>query len=266
MISKVLLSHIKNLPPLPQSVYDVQKITSDPNSSIKDLVEVIKKDPLLTADLLKVANSPLYGFTRQIKTVDQAIALFGMSSVQGFVISFAIRNSLRFNLSAYGVDEKRFQEVATKRNALALNWYRKERSKLDIMATDSFLIDVGAVVISMILNNQKKAEEFRAYLQKFNRYKVEYKYVGATTGEITAEIFKHWNFSKDLIEPMANIDLPSRSEDYFEYAASLRVLRVAVNLLRDDSQAKEKSLKLIEKYNLDERAFLDAWDIVMEGK
>ncbi len=266
MISETILRQIKSLPPLPKSVLEVQKITSDPNSSIRDLVKVIKDDPLLTANLLKAANSPLYGFTKQIKTIDQAVALFGMSTVKGFVISFAIRNTLKFDLSAYGITEERFHDVSVKRNALAINWYKKERSKLDIMATDSFLIDVGAVVISLVLVNSGKAEEFKEELKTENRYKVELKYVGATTSEVTAEIFKHWHFSKDLIEPMANIDFPSKSEEYFEYAASLRVLRTAVNLLKDDEKAKEKALELIKKFNLNAVSFLEAWDVVIEGK
>ena len=265
MISNIVLRQIKNLPPLPKSVLEVQKITADPNASIKDLVKVIQEDPMLTANLLKVANSPLYGFTRQIKTIDQAVALFGMSTVKGFVISFAIKNTIKFDLGAYGVEEARFHDVSMKRNALAINWYKKERSKLDVIATDSFLIDVGAVVISLVLASEGKTEEFKKELETENRYKVELKYVGATTGEITAEIFKHWHFSTDLIEAMAHIDIPGKTEEYFEYAASLRVLRIAVNLLKDDEEAKEKSLKLIEKYNLNKKAFLDAWEVVIEG-
>ncbi len=264
MISKLILTQIKNLPPLPQSVLEVQKITNDPNASIKDLVSVIKDDPLMTANLLKAANSPLYGFTRQIKTIDQAVALFGMSTVKGFVMSFAVRNALKFDLSAYGITESRFHDVSIKRNALAINWYKKERSKLDIMATDSFLIDVGAVVISLVLNSENQAEDFRRELNTENRYKVEMKYVGATTSDVTGEIFKHWHFSKDLIEPISNIDLPTKTEEYFEYAASLRVLRDSVNLLSDEN-SKEKALKLIKQYKLNGISFLEAWNIVMEN-
>jgi len=266
MINNTVLRYIKNLPPLPKSVAEVQKITSDPNSSIKDLVKVIKEDPLMTANLLKVANSPLYGFSRQIKTIDQAVALFGMSTVKGFVISFAIRNAIKFDLSAYGINEHRFHEISMKRNAFAINWYRKDRSKLDIMATDSFLIDVGAVVISLVLVSEGRAEAFRKELEKENRYKVEIKYVGGTTSEVTSEMFKHWHFNQDLIEPIANIDMPSKTEKYFEYAASLKVLRTAIDLLKDDENSKEKALQLISKYNLNPVSFEEAWEIVMEGK
>ena len=261
MLSDIILAHIKNLPPLPRSVLEVQKITNDPNASIKDLVKVIKDDPLITANLLKAANSPLYGFTRQIKTIDQAVALFGMSTVKGFVISFAVKNALRFDLSAYGITEERFHQVSIKRNALAINWYKKERSKLDIMATDSFLIDIGAVVISLVLNSEGKAQNFKEELTIQNRYELELNYVGGTTSDVTAEIFKHWHFSKDLIEPIENIDSPKRG-DYFTYAASLKVLRDCVNLLKDEENAKEKALELIKKYDLNASSFLEAWNIV----
>ena len=265
MISDVILKQIKNLPPLPKSVLEVQKVTNDPDASIKDLVNVIKNDPLITANLLKAANSPLYGFTRQIKTIDQAVSLFGMSTVKGFVISFAVRNALKFDLSAYGITESRFHDVSIKRNALALNWYKKERSKLDIIATDSFLIDIGAVVISLVLNSEGLVEDFKNKLNFENRYELEKKYVGVTTSDVTAEIFKHWHFSKDLVEPMRNIDLPEKSAEYVEYAASLKVLREAVNLLQDEENAKDKALELIKKYHLNENSFLDAWKIVEEN-
>ena len=163
-MNEKIIKQIKSLPPLPKSVMEVQRITNDPNSSISDLVKVIKEDPMLIANLLKAANSPLYGFTRQIKTVDQAVSLFGMTTVKGFVISFAVRNTLKFDLSAYGIDENRFHDVSIRRNALALNWYRTKRDKLDIIATDSFLIDLGAVIISLILVGEGRDKEFRERL------------------------------------------------------------------------------------------------------
>jgi hypothetical protein len=103
-----ILKKIKSLPPLPKSVMQIQQITSDPNASIADLIKVVKEDPMLTANLLKAANSPLYGFSRQIKNVDQAISLFGMSTVKGFALSSAVRSTMKIDLSAYGISEDKF--------------------------------------------------------------------------------------------------------------------------------------------------------------
>ena len=253
-----ILSHIKNLPPLPKSVLEVQKITNDPNSSIKDLVKVIKDDPMITANLLKAANSPLYGFARQIKTVDQAVSLFGMNTVKGFVISFAIRNTLKFDLSAYGISESQFHDVATKRNAIGINWYKLKREKLDIIATDSFLIDLGAVIISLYLISKNKAEEFNKRLTSDNRYELEKEFTGFTTPKITAEIFKHWHFAQDLVSPIENMDNPND-----EYSKVMDVLRTIVDLLEPNNKENiKKGIEKAKEYSLDVDALKIALDIV----
>jgi len=256
-----ILTHIKNLPPLPKSVMEVQKITSDPNSSIKDLVNVIKEDPMLTANLLKAANSPLYGFTRQIKTVDQAVSLFGMSTVKGFVISFAIRNTLKFDLGAYGIDESKFHDVATKRNSIAINWYKLQRSKLDVIATDSFLIDIGAVIISLYLISKGLDEEFKNKLNHQNRYNLEKEYTGYDTSEVTAEIFKHWHFADELIKPIENINNPNE-----EYSQVLDVLRTTIDMLEPENEENiEKGINKAKEYSLDIESLKVAIDLV-KGK
>ncbi len=253
-----ILSHIKNLPPLPKSVLEVQKITNNPNSSIKDLVKIIKTDPLITANLLKAANSPLYGFTKQIKTVDMAVSLFGMSTVKGFVISFAVRNTLKFDLSAYGISEDQFHTVSTDRNALGFNWYRLNKDKLDIISTDSFLIDIGAVVISLYLKSKGEAEKFKNRLTKENRYELEKEFIGLSTPEVTAEIFKHWNFSEELIKPILNIDNPND-----EYSKVMDVLRTIIDLLEPDNEENiQKGIKKAEEYGLDADSLKVAVDLI----
>jgi len=253
-----ILKQIKNLPPLPKSVIEVQKITSNPDSSIRDLVNVIKEDPMLTANLLKAANSPLYGFTRQIKTVDQAVSLFGMSTVKGFVISFAIRNTLKFDLSAYGINESQFHDVANFRNSISVNWYKKERSKLDVIATDSFLIDIGAVVISLFLVSKNLDEEFKSKLTSQNRYELEKEYTGFTTSEVTAEIFKHWHFSDELIAPIENIENPNN-----EFSQVMDVLRKLIDLLAPNNEENiQKGIQKANEYGLNVSALKEAIDVV----
>jgi HD-like signal output (HDOD) protein len=259
-----ILKEIKALPPLPKSVMEIQRITNDPDSSIRDLVEVVKQDPMLTANLLKAANSPLYGFTRQIKNVDQAVSLFGMATVKGFAISFAIKNTLKFDLSAYGINEEEFHDVSAKRNALALLWYKKNRKYLDVLATNSFLIDIGAVIISLVLNNIGKAEEFKSKLTAENREEVEKEFIGMTTAEVDAKIFAHWGFSEDLIESMKNIDNPNGK--YEIESASLLILKKLINLLNGYKEENEqKALEIAKKYNLDIDALTLAIDIVLKG-
>jgi HD-like signal output (HDOD) protein len=259
-----IIKEIKALPPLPKSVMEIQRIANDPNSSISDMIKVVKEDPMLTANLLKAANSPLYGFTRQIKSVDQAVSLFGMATVKGFAISFAIKNTLKFDLSAYGINEDQFHNVSAKRNAITLLWYKKNRKYLDVLATDSFLIDIGAVIISIVLNKLGKANEFKANLNPENRDELEKKYIGMTTSKINAQIFTHWGFSEDLIEAMKNLDNPNGK--YEKESASLLTLKNLINLLNGYNEENEKkAIETAKKYELDTEALKLAIELTLKG-
>jgi len=260
-----IIGQIKSLPPLPKSVIEVQRITNDPNSSIADLVKVIKDDPMLTANLLKAANSPLYGFARQVRSVDQAVALFGMVTIKGFAISFAIRNSMKFDLSAYGVDENYFHDISILRNALAIRWYNGKKEKLDIIATDSFLIDLGAVIISLVLNSEGKSEKFRKNLTKENREELEKEFVSATTYEITAEVFKHWHFGEELIEPIKNINTPRNSKNYQE-AAVLDTIRTICDLIDNNFEKNSKlGIEKAKNYGLDVKKLNQVLEKINQG-
>ena len=254
-----IIKKIKSLPPLPKSVIEIQKITSDPNGSIADLIKVVKEDPMLTANLLKAANSPLYGFSRQIKNVDQAVSLFGMSTVKGFAVASAVRNSMKIDLSAYGISESHFVSVSQMQNALIINWYKRDRAKLDILSTASFLIEIGAVVISSVLVAEGLADEFKQRLANEDRKKLEKEYVGSDTIEVTAEIFNFWKFDPALVNAIKFADNLENAEDNIEYSAPLAVAYKAVDLFNPLTDENiNKGLEIIEKYNLNKDAFNEA--------
>jgi HD-like signal output (HDOD) protein len=97
MVEKII-KKTKSLPPLPESVARVRRICSDPEKSIRELLPITREDPTFTNDILKTANSPLYGFNRQMTSTDQATALFGMGTIQGFA---TFRNSVSIDLSPF---------------------------------------------------------------------------------------------------------------------------------------------------------------------
>jgi len=96
-----LIKRVKNFPPLDETIIKIQEISNRKNSSLRELVQVVEKDPMLTANILKATNSPLYGFTREIKSVNQAVSLFGMATIRGFALSSMMQSSIKMDLSPY---------------------------------------------------------------------------------------------------------------------------------------------------------------------
>lgn len=65
----------------------IGELMRSPRASAKDFAEVISFDPSLTARLLKVVNSPFYGFTRRVDTVSRAVAIVGMRVLNDLVLA-----------------------------------------------------------------------------------------------------------------------------------------------------------------------------------
>ncbi|WP_457596210.1 HDOD domain-containing protein [Hydrogenimonas sp.] len=224
-----IVKKIKSLPPLPESVSKVRQICNDPDGTIKELVPIVKADPMFTADILKAANSPLYGFSRQISSIDQAVALFGMGTIQGFAISYAVRRAFPIDLSAYGVGHTHLMKVSSLQNALALQWGRGqiETHQAETM-TVSLLMELGKVVAAQVLEEAGRTEAFAQALQKAETADeldaVEKEFLGITSEWVAALMFKHWQFSDAMIEMMRHVMSPDEAPE--KLAKQTRILHV----------------------------------------
>lgn len=229
-----LLSKIKTLPPLPETVTQIQRICADPESSVGDLIKVVEKDPMITANLLKAANSPFYGFSREIKTVSQAVSLFGMSTVKGLALSGAVKKLLSVDLDPYGITPESFADISSLQNALMYTWYSKvDRSKLDVLSVASFLQETGKIIIAQEITKEGKAAEFKAsILEGKGITEAETEFIGETTATVTSAIFEHWRFEESLIEAIKYSDSPLEApEAIAPYSKALCIVKTALQPL-----------------------------------
>ncbi len=75
---------------LPEVTSKIIELVDDPQSTARDMHEIIKTDPALSARILKVVNSAFYGLPGQIASVDRAIVLLGLSAVKNVAIAASI--------------------------------------------------------------------------------------------------------------------------------------------------------------------------------
>jgi len=257
-----ILKKIKQLPPLPESAMQIETVYQDPDSTFNDMVKILEKDPLLTADILKAANSPLYGFSREINAISQAVGLFGMGTVRGFALASIVKKSFALDLSPYGITNDMFSELSKKQHALITSWcLRKENKLLGVLSPAAFLVEIGKVLIAQQIMGDKKETEFRDALANLQDVEAaEREIVGVDTPEVSATIFAQWKFKKGLVDVLRNCQNPDNAEENDKRAAQiLNVVRVAVpinGVLTTESINKAK--ELIEEYALDMESFENA--------
>lgn len=85
-----LLEKLNDIPTLPIVATKVTELINDPNSSSADIAEVLKKDQVLTAKVLKLINSPYYGIPGEVTDVRRALAYLGFNTLAQLVLSVSI--------------------------------------------------------------------------------------------------------------------------------------------------------------------------------
>jgi HD-like signal output (HDOD) protein len=90
---------LSKLPPFHPAALKLLNIASESSTAIDDFEEIFKADPALTADLLLVANSPLFGNRATIASIRHAITHLGVDRVRSLsttiALSFFVRNQPR---------------------------------------------------------------------------------------------------------------------------------------------------------------------------
>jgi putative nucleotidyltransferase with HDIG domain len=89
---------LANIPAFPPVVLRVLDLLSTEQPDNKSLIREISLDATLSAQLLRMANSPLFGFVSRVHTVRQAVALLGYVRVQSLVMAVATANYIRGGL------------------------------------------------------------------------------------------------------------------------------------------------------------------------
>ncbi len=254
-----MLKKIRQLPPLPESAINIERVYQDPDSSIKDMSAILEKDPLLMADILKSANSPLYGFSREIISISQAVSLFGMGTIRGFALASIVKKSFTLNLEVYNINNDSFSLLSSKLNALITAWLLRSNNKaLGTLSAAAFLVEIGKAIIAQQVIAEKKEQEFLEAIKSGAAIEdVERELMGVDTPEVSSAIFEHWKFDPTLVNTVRHcLDPDLASDEIKPFAQMLQVVRTLFCLdgtIKDENIQKAKDL--IKKYNLDLASF-----------
>lgn len=263
-----IVERIKTLPPLPKSFHEINAICSDENGTIDKLAKVIEKDPMLVANLLKVANSPLYGFRKEIKSVLQAVSLFGMATTRSLTTDISVKKLLNVDIEPYGITPEDFARVSAMQSALMREWYKSvDKSKVDTLFLSALLQETGKILIADEIVKNDEVSQFKFEIESsVNIAQVEKMYVSTTTGEITSKIFEHWGFDDLMVRAIKFSDNYAIAEEEIKaYSLALQIVKTAIPM---NSPLSERSvtiaLHLLEKEGLNQALFAAAVEKIIE--
>lgn len=267
-MKKFIIEKIESLPPLPKSVIDLEEYRKQPDKEPLELSKIIEKDPLIVTTLLRVANSSMFGFRSEVDTPSRAINLLGVNFTISIALGSVIQDLIDANLNAYGVSTDDFMFTSNLASVLVNNWVGKISYELkEDLLLPAFLQETGKFIISEIVNDTNKVDEFKAALQEKNMIDVEKEYTGFTCSKITANIFKHWKLNHNLVFTIGFVgDQENCPEEYRQKSQVLEIIKILCNIT--DPLGDEVVKEALEKavlYNFDIDDLLSAIDTVKEN-
>lgn len=222
-MNELLLKSVEVLPPLPDTVSKLRKYVSEANSNIETMkvAEIISSDPLMTAKLLQLANSPYYGFTREITTINQVITLLGIGNIINIVMADSIRDNFKIDVSPYGLNTQNFLKTCNEEATFIANWLNDEDKKLShLLVPCAMLLRLGIVIFSNFLIQNHKDKDFLAFLNKNeNLALAENEFLGVDHISFLGFLLHRWNFDDVLIESICFVRTPHAAREKVKKSA-----------------------------------------------
>lgn len=101
-----VLSAIERLPPLPTVVRRILDLVGSERGSTGDLEDLLRLDMALVAKLLKLVNSPFYGLSGKVHSIQQAVTMIGFAGVRSLVVAASVSGAMAQDLAPYGFTER----------------------------------------------------------------------------------------------------------------------------------------------------------------
>jgi len=221
-----LVQSCSNIFTLPEIYFRVRDVVDDPESTMDDLANALKIDPAISARLLRIVNSPLYGFPKQIDTITRAVNLIGMQAVSDLVTATTIGRTFTgmttevMDLSAYW-----------RKSVLSALMAGKIAKACSIEDSERFFIegllrDIGHLVLYQTIPQRAQSALIEAGNLSTPLAEVEQSSIGCDYAEVGAELIRSWGMPTQIEQAVRYQLSPDEAGEYRLHASIVHLAGV----------------------------------------
>jgi len=229
-----IIQAINDFPPLSDTAQLIHQLHRNAPEGIEpeNLVNVIESDPVLSANILRLTNSPFYGLKTQVSSAMHATTLLGVNTVYAITLQFAMNQNIKPASGVLGMPSERFNNMCALQRSLLTQWYTSiDAQTAHYLAPLALMMETGKLILE---NELRQSEYYGEYVSAMPQSDTiegfEQEFLGETTYALTAELFRHWNLDATYTQILIAMDSGSDDKQITRYAQLLRVIRTAVNM------------------------------------
>nr|WP_315493391.1 HDOD domain-containing protein [uncultured Rhodoferax sp.] len=186
------------LPVMPEVAHALIRTLNDEDADVVTVRDVIAKDPALTATLLRMANSALFGLSRSVTTLDSAVSVVGMSQIRARALGICMAQV--FSLPA-GVNRLEFWRYSM----VCAGYAKFLANEVHIDEQQAWLTAMMLRLGEMLIVQHQPALLDALQQQPCapgQRWQRERELLGFDEGRVTAEIAKRWDFPGEVVQAL----------------------------------------------------------------
>jgi putative nucleotidyltransferase with HDIG domain len=195
---EAVLAGVRELPTLSQVIVRLGQLLRDPRSSAADFEKVIRPDPALTTNLLRIANSAFFGVRCPVDTVRQAVTLLGQKRVYEVAAAAALAPVIPARLPGYEVEAASFWMHCVAVGVLAERLAAELRvAPPDLTFTAGLLHDVGKLAAAAFVAGA--SDEIMERVRRGDDFAVaERAVLGLDHGEVGGVVAAAWGLPQPV--------------------------------------------------------------------
>ena len=197
-LSSELSKAVERMPAFPNSIQQIIRVTSDINVEAKEVVQIIRHDPVLTMKLLSLVNSAYFALPNRVTSIHQAYMLLGLNTTRNLLLSISAIRSIpnidhvpflkRQEFLLHALSTAILSRIIAKHNHFPT-------ANLEDYFIAGLLHDFGRIVM-VIADPAKYAEVIRRTTESGNYIlQSEWEVFGCSHTEVGFELARHWNLS-----------------------------------------------------------------------
>ncbi len=223
---------IERISTVPAMMSAMLGVIDNAHSSAQDLEQVIIRDPAVTANVLRVANSAFYGFSREVATVTDAAVLLGFEEIKRIVLAVSVFDLMAsYPGGTFERDHVWLHALACATAADELQ--QKLDARLPYSYTAGLLHDLGKIVIDQYFPQHMHTILELVGAQNVTMLEAERQVLGLSHADIGYLLGKVWKFPAVLTDALRFHHEPMRCKGSYVLASIVHVANHVANQFGD---------------------------------
>jgi HD-like signal output (HDOD) protein len=202
---------LTDLPSAPIILQTVQSKISENSASSHEVSAIIESDQGFSARILRLVNSPFYGFSRKIASVEEAITMLGFNVVKQLILTTSVLNSIK--IDEHIIDPNVFWRHSFGVGVIARQLlYKADKSIREEVFLSGVLHDVGRLI--MVKWEPEKFLRLFSNKEMFVDLDMESQVFSVDHQKIGLMLANKWNFPSPVKAVIANHHNPDKEPQY----------------------------------------------------